>query len=89
MAMTRVDPVPVHVRTDWLSGTPREIAWGAHRIPVTGLVAVRDESRAFAMAVGPRTVFEVETPMARVTVSYRHWTRRWTIDGLDREQRAA
>lgn len=89
MAMTRVDPVQVHVRTDWLRGTPREIAWGTHRIPVTNLVAVRDESRAFSLAIGPRTVFEVETPVARVTVSYRHWTRRWTIDGLDREQRAA
>ena len=89
MAMTRVDPVQVQVRTDWLRGTPREISWGEHRLPVTGLVAVRDESAAFSMAVGPRTVFEVETPLARVTVSYRHWTRRWTIDGLDREHRAA
>ena len=89
MAMTRVDPVTVNVRTDWLRGMPREISWGEHRLPVTSLVSVRDESAAFSMSVGPRTVFEVETPVARVTVSSRHWSRRWTIDGLDREQRAA
>ena len=89
MAMTRVDPVQVQVRTDWLRGTPKEISWGEHHLPVTALVAVRDESAAFSMAVGPRTVFEVETPLARVTVSYRHWTRRWTLDGLDRAHRAA
>lgn len=89
MAMTRVHPVQVQVRTDWLRGTPREISWGDHRLPVTGLIAVRDESAAFSKAVGPRTVFEVATPFARVTVSYRHWTRRWTIEGLDREHRAA
>jgi hypothetical protein len=28
MAMTRVEPVEVRVRTDWLSGRPREIRWG-------------------------------------------------------------
>ncbi len=89
MAMTRVEPVPVQVRTDWLRGLPREITWSGQRLQVTGLVAVRDESAAFSQALGPRTVFEVQTPVARVTVSYRHWSRRWTIDGLDREQLAA
>jgi hypothetical protein len=89
MAMTRVEPVPVRVRTDWLHGTPREISWGEQRLPVTRLVAVRDESAAFPAALGPRTVFELQTPLARLTVSYRHWSRRWTIDGLDRTRRAA
>jgi len=89
MAMTRVDPVPVRVRTDWLRGTPREISWGEQRLPVTRLVAVRDESAAFPVAMGPRTVFELQTPLARLTVSYRHWSRRWTIDGLDRSRQAA
>jgi hypothetical protein len=89
MAMIRLDPVPVRVRTDWLRGTPREISWGEQRLPVTRLVAVRDESAAFPQAVGPRTVFELQTPLARVTVSYRHWSRRWTIDGLDQTQHAA
>jgi hypothetical protein len=89
MAMTPFDPVPVRVRTDWLRGTPREIAWGEHRLPVTRLVAVRDESAAFPFAVGPRTIYELQTPVARVSLSYRHWSRRWTIDGLEQERPAA
>jgi hypothetical protein len=89
MAMTRLDPVPVRVRTDWFRGTPREISWGEQRLPVTRLVAVRDESAAFPQAIGPRTVFELQTPLVRLTVSYRHWSRRWTIDGLDQTRHAA
>jgi len=83
MAMIRIEPVPVRVRTDWLHGTPREIAWGEDRLPVTRLMAVRDESAAFPVVVGPRTLFEVSTPRARITLAYRHRTRRWTIEGMD------
>ena len=39
MAMVRVAPVNVQVRTDWFNGIPREITWGEDRIPVTRLVA--------------------------------------------------
>jgi hypothetical protein len=89
MAMIRVDPVRVAVRTDWFSGRPREIEWGERRLPVLGVAAIRDESAAYPVIVGPRTIFEVETPLARMTLSYRHRTRRWTIDGLDDEVRSA
>ena len=89
MAMIRVDPVRVEVRTDWFNGRPREIAWGERRVPVLWVAAVRDESSAYPVIVGPRTIFEVETPLARMTLSFRHRTRRWTIDGLDDEVRTA
>jgi hypothetical protein len=89
MAMIRVEPVPVHVRTDWLHGTPREISWGHDRLPVTGLLAVRDESAAYPVVIGPRTVFEVLTPRALLTLSYRHRTRRWTIEAMDEGRLAA
>lgn len=89
MAMIRVAPVSVHVRTDWFDGRPREITWGEHRLAVTALAAVREETSAYPVVVGPRTVFEVDTPLARVTLSYRHRTRRWTIEGLDEEARSA
>ena len=89
MAMIRVAPVRVDVRTNWLDGRPREIAWGERRLPVIAVAAVRDESSAYPVVVGPRTVFEVDTPLARVTLSYRHRTRRWTIEGLDEEVHAA
>lgn len=83
MAMTQVDPVPVRVRTGWFDGRPREIRWGDERLPVLGLAAVRDETSAYPVAVGPRIVFEVRTPRAMLTLSYRPRGRRWTIDAMD------
>jgi hypothetical protein len=87
--MIRVAPVPVAVRTDWFDGRPKEITWGDERLQVLAVAAVRDESSAYPVVIGPRTVFEVETPRARVTLSYRHRTRRWAIEGLDQEGRRA
>jgi hypothetical protein len=89
MAMVRVTPVTVQVRTDWFEGIPREITWGEERFPVTRLLAVRDESSAFPAITGPRTMFEVETPVARLGLTYHHRSRRWAIEGLDQEQPAA
>jgi len=83
MAMTRVTPVAVQVRADWFDGRPREITWGDQRLPVTALALVREERSAYPVVVGPRTVFEVDTPLARITLSYRHRTRRWSIEALD------
>lgn len=89
MAMIRVEPVQVQVRADWFSGSPREITWNAQRLPVTDVLCVRDETAAFPVVVGPRTIFEVRTPFARLTLSYRHRTRRWAIEGMDQDRRAA
>lgn len=89
MAMIRVQPVAVRVRTDWFDGRPREITWGAERLPVVAVSAVRQETSAYDAAVGPRTVFEVETPRARVALVFGHRSRRWTIDGLDEARPAA
>ncbi len=89
MAMIRVEPVQVQVRADWFDGRPREITWNARRVRVTEVIGVRDETSAFPVVVGPRTIFEVETPIARMTLSYRHRTRRWSIEGLDEAVRAA
>jgi hypothetical protein len=89
MAMIRVEPVPVRVRTDWFNGSPREITWGAERLPITSLAVVRDETSAYDMVVGPRTIFEVDTPRARLALTFVHRSRRWTIDGLDEARPAA
>ncbi len=83
MAMVRVAPVTVQVRTDWFNGIPREITWGEDRLTVTRLVAVRDERRAYPAITGPRTVFEVDTQDLRLALTFQHRSRRWTIDGLD------
>ena len=89
MAMVRVAPVTVQVRTDWFSGTPREITWGDAHFQVTRLVAVRDERAAYPVVTGPRTVFEVDTREYRLALTFQHRSRRWTIDGLDELERAA
>lgn len=89
MAMIRVEPVQVRVRTGWFDGTPREITWGAERLPVTRLTAVREEAAAYPVVTGPRTLFEVETPRARLALTFQHRSRRWTITALDEERHAA
>ena len=89
MAMVRVAPVPVQVRTHWLNGLPQEITWGEDRLPVVRLVAVRDERSAYPAITGPRTLFEVDTPTLRLALTYAHRSRRWTIDALDALDRGA
>ncbi len=88
MAIVRMDPVEVQVKTSWLDGSPKEICWGGVRLPVRRLTAVRRETAAFRASVGPRTVFEVETGDTRLCLTYRHRSRRWTVDGVDDEVRA-
>jgi hypothetical protein len=85
MAMTRVEPVEVRVRTDWLSGRPREIHWGERTIPVTAIAAVRRETAAYPAETGPRIMFEVDTPEARLALTFRRRGRRWLVEGLDPE----
>jgi hypothetical protein len=89
MAMIRVEPVQVRVRTGWIDGRPREITWGDQRLPVTRLAAVREEAAAYPVITGPRTLFEVETPHARLSLTYQHRSRRWTITALDDDLGAA
>ncbi|HSO30712.1 MAG TPA: hypothetical protein VLS28_12490 [Candidatus Sulfomarinibacteraceae bacterium] len=89
MAMIRVEPVQVQVRADWFDGRPREITWNAKRVPVTQVLGVREEIAAYPVVIGPRTIFEVETPVARLTLSYRHRARRWAIEGVDERRRTA
>jgi len=89
MAMVRVAPVHVQVRTNRFNGLPREITWGEDRIRVTRLVAMRDERSAYPAITGPRTVYEVDTPTLRLALTFAHRSRRWTIDALDGLDRAA
>lgn len=89
MAITRVVPVPVQVRTDWLTGRPREIRWGEHVYPVTNIAAVRRETAAYPIDTGPSTTFEVDTTGARLALTFRHRGRRWTVDGVDTTERRA
>jgi hypothetical protein len=88
MAMVRVEPVKVRVRADWFDGRPREVTLGGRRLRVLEVLGVRDESAAFPVVTGPRTLFEVETADARLTLAYRHRSRRWTVESVDLENAA-
>jgi hypothetical protein len=83
MAMVRVEPVEVRVRADWFDGTPREVTFNGHRLRVLDVIGVRDESAAFPVVTGPRTLFEVETADARLQLSFRHRSRKWTVESVD------
>ena len=87
MAITQVEPVRVQVRTDWLTGRPREIRWGERVFPVTNIASVRRATAAYPVEVGPSTTFEVDTGGARLALTFRHWGRRWTVDGVDTTER--
>src|SRR4029079_14760753 len=86
MAMVKDQPVGVDVRTARFDGSPREITWGDEHLPVTRLNAVREEAAAYPVVTGPRTLFDVETPRARLALTYQHRSRRWTITALDDDQ---
>ena len=83
MAMIRVEPTTVQVRTDWFNGRPREVTWRDETLPITRVSAIRHEDAAYPVVTGPRTVFEVTTPRARLSLSYRHRSRRWTLEATE------
>jgi hypothetical protein len=83
MAMVRVEPVEVRVRADWFDGRPREVTLHGRRLPVLEITGVRDESSAFPVVTGPRTLFEVETAGAWFQLSFRHRSRRWTVEAME------
>jgi hypothetical protein len=83
MAMIRVEPTAVQVRTDWFDGRPREVTWREETLRITRVSAIRHEAAAYPVVTGPRTLFEVTTPKARLSLSYRHRSRRWTIEAME------
>ncbi len=85
MAMVRVEPVEVRVRADWFDGRPREVTLGGRRLRVLEVLGARVESAAFPVVTGPRTLFEVETADARLTLAFRHRSRKWMLESVDLE----
>ncbi len=83
MSMVEVSPTRIQVACDLFSGTPRTIRAAGDVIPVLELERVRDESRAYPVATGPRTIFVVRTPSARLRLSFTHRDRSWAVVGVD------
>ncbi len=85
MAMVLITPTEIAVGCDPFTGRPRSVRMGADLQPVVRIERVRDESAAYPVAVGPRTLFDIRTPAARLRLAFEHRTRRWLVEGLDTE----
>ena len=88
MAMIRVEPVEVHVRADWFDGRPRVVTLEGRKLGVLVSRGVRDVSSAFRVITGPRTFFDVDTADVRLKLSFRHRSRRWTVEGMETHKAA-
>jgi hypothetical protein len=83
MAIVSVTPTPVRVSCGWLDGRPRSIRVADEDVPVTNIDHVRDELAAYPVDRGPRRIFEVRTPDARLRLTFEHRRRRWLVEGLE------
>jgi hypothetical protein len=83
MAIVRVNPTEIRVRCGWLDGRPRAVEFNHRRVPVLDVDHVRDEIAAYPVERGPRRVFDVRTPDARLRLAFEHRRRRWLLEGLE------
>jgi hypothetical protein len=83
MAMVPIPPFQVDVTCDPFDGRPRSVRVGAERLPILAVASVREEASAYPLATGPRTIFEIQTPGSRLTLTFHHRPRRWVVEGLD------
>jgi hypothetical protein len=75
-------PAATSVSVDTATGRPREIRTDVQRLAVTALESVRDETSAYSLQTGPRTVFVVHAAGRRFRLVHQHAERRWTIEHL-------
>lgn len=72
----------VVVAVDGRSGRPLEIRADGERLVITALEAVRDETAAYPMGGGPRTVFVVRSRQRRYRLVHLLGEHRWTVEEL-------
>jgi hypothetical protein len=83
MAIVRVTPTEINVSCGLFDGRPRVIRMAKERVPVIEIAQVRDELAAYPVGRGPRRIFDVRTPDARLRLAYERRQRRWFLEGLD------
>ena len=83
MAMINVTPVQVAVSCDPFTGAPRTVRAAGDLLDVLEVERVRDESKAYPLGEGPRTLFVVRTGSARLRLAFGHRDRRWSVVGVD------
>ena len=85
MFQTHLRPEGIDVRVDASSGRPLEIRTGGHRLHVTALEAVRDETAAYPVERGPRRVFVLRASGRRFRLSHLIRDQRWTLEELTQD----
>lgn len=75
-------PSATSVAVDAATGRPREIKTDGRRLTVTALESVRDETSAYSLQTGPRTVFVVHAAGRRYRLTHQVDDRRWSIEDL-------
>lgn len=80
--MFNLIPATTSVSVDTATGRPREIRTDGQRLAVTALESVRDETSAYPLESGPRTVFVVRAADRRFRLIHQLDDRRWTIEDL-------
>jgi hypothetical protein len=88
MAMVNVIPTEVSVACDVFTGRPRSVHVGMDDFAVIAIERIREESAAYRVEQGPRTVFVVRTSENKLRLTFRHRDRRWLVDGLDPDPEA-
>jgi len=83
MAIVRVTPTQVDVSCGIFDGRPRSIRMAREVVPVIEIAQVRDELAAYPAAQGPRRIFDVRTPDARLRLAFDRRGRRWLLEGLE------
>jgi hypothetical protein len=83
MAIVRVTPTEIDVSCGLFDGRPRQIRIANERVPVIEIAQVRDELAAYPVAQGPRRIFDVRTPDARLRLAFEKRGRRWLLEGLE------
>ncbi len=83
MSLMHRDSEATSVAMDGASGRPIEVRLGHDAWTVTSIEAVRDETYAYVMRTGPRTVFDVTCHRRRFRLVHLHRERRWTVEPLD------
>lgn len=80
--MFHLTPASLSVVVDGATGRPRHIRQGKVRLPVTHVRSVRDETAAYPVGAGPRTVFVVEAAGRAFRLVHQRRDRRWIVEEL-------
>jgi hypothetical protein len=67
---------------DARSGRPRAVRIGSQRHPVTALESVRQETAAYPLETGPRTVFVVRSQQRRFRLVHLLRGGHWSAEEL-------